>query len=72
MYSEDCIIEKLVNMFDNIKVLDEINDNIITARFNTIDDAYDVLLDCEDPSIYSFNRVNDGSSIWYKLRYTER
>jgi hypothetical protein len=72
MYSEDCIIEELVNMFDNIKVLDEINDNIITARFNTLDDAYDALLDGEDPSIYSFNRVNDGSSIWYKLRYTER
>ena len=73
MYSEDCMIEELVGMFDgDIKVLDKLNSNIKTERCKDIDSAYERLLDCECPSIYSFTRVNDGSNIWYKLRYVER
>ena len=72
MYSEESELEQLILLTEDWEVpaiKTELSSEIVTERFLDSDEAYDFLCELQNPKIYSFNRVNNGCEIWYKLRY---
>jgi len=72
MYSEESVGDDLLKITDDWEVpvhTVPLSDNLTTVKLKTFDEAYDILGDLEHPRIYSFDKINDGKEIWYKLRY---
>ena len=72
MHSSEDITEKFSRMFDDWDIKPnqvDLNHNIVTVKLPSMDDAYDIMCDYEEPKYYSLSIENDNGNIWYKFRY---
>ena len=70
MYFEEDLTDVLFEKLDGcLHSLSDLNDNVITVEVKSVIDAEYELASCEEPSLYSFVRINDNNKIYYILKY---
>jgi hypothetical protein len=74
MYSEEDltnIVHTMCRDWDNLPIQVDLRDDIATVKIDTVDEAYDILSEIDNPRFYSLTKVDNGGDIYYKFRYVK-